>query len=151
MSFNFELFCLSSEPTLQQLTTTLNNKLNPLLPKLTDEDSRHLLELRQVELEATQRIELSLKPLEELVGQLSYSPYVIASEFSIIVGELQEIFYWLRNEIPKKMTDSELIDRLIVTFNTQAAGSLTGLRRLIEEWAQVSKDDSSQIKEQPDE
>ncbi|WP_314060514.1 DUF6323 family protein [uncultured Vagococcus sp.] len=131
MSKKNDFLQLQNDPSLANLTASLNQRLNPLVPKLTLKESCELLEIRQEQLIATHRLELSTKPLESLTEGLSFSPHLIKGDLLSIVGNCLEIFYWLRHESPRSHTDDDLIDLIIKVFN-QMGGSLEGTRNYLE-------------------
>ncbi|MBP1042691.1 hypothetical protein I6N95_16870 [Vagococcus sp. BWB3-3] len=129
---------LQAEPALHDLTTSLNRRLNPLVPKLTTQDSQELLIIRHEQLVATHRLELSTLPLESLTEHLSFSPHLTHHHFLSLIGECLEIFYWIRNESPKTITDDDLIDLMIEVFNNRTEGSLEGTRNYLESWVRFA-------------
>ena len=64
------------------------------------------------------------------------SPYMDEDHDVETLIELQEIFYYLRNETEDKIGDMKLIHQMMECFNGPSAGSLELLRSKMEELAE---------------
>lgn len=112
---------------------------------LTEEDITELVELREQALQRTGRVEFGGGILPKLMRAFCKSPYVDAYNYAATLGELQDAFYYFKNESGDRFSDDELIDVMQQVFNGQAHGSAEVLTTIsLEElcrWARNDFDD----------
>lgn len=106
---------------------------------LTSNEAKSLLAFRKKVLRDHARIELSTGVLKELILVFSASPYIDQDHYIEILNELQEIFYYLKNETEDTIGDSKLIQQMSDFYNGPCAGSLELLRSKMEELAETSR------------
>ncbi|MCY7769635.1 DUF6323 family protein [Bacillus haynesii] len=82
------------------------------------------------------RIELGIEVQKELIEMFAASPYMDEDIYVETLIELQEIFYYLRNETEDKIGDMKLIHQMMECFNGPSADSLEILRSKMEELAE---------------
>ncbi len=90
---------------------------------LTEADIAELVQLRGQALQATGRVELGGGILPKLVRSFCKSPYVDAQNYAAVLGELQEAFYYFKNESEDRFSDDDLIEFMEKVFNGRAEGS----------------------------
>ena len=122
------------------------NELNQLYGlTLTETDIAELVELRGQALKNTGRVEFGGGILPKLIRAFCKSPYVDAYNYAATLGDLQEAFYYFRNESEDWFSDDELIEFMEQVFNGQAHGSTEVLTTIsLEElcrWARNGFDD----------
>ena len=122
------------------------NELNQLYGlTLTETDIAELVELRGQALKNTGRVEFGGGILPKLIRAFCKSPYVDAYNYAATLGDLQEAFYYFRNESEDRFSDDELIEFMEQVFNGQAHGSTEVLTTIsLEElcrWARNGFDD----------
>ena len=112
---------------------------------LTEEDITELVELRGQALKRTGRVEFGGGILPKLMRAFCKSPYVDAYNYAATLGELQDAFYYFKNESDDRFSDDELIEVMQQVFNGQAHGSAEVLTTIsLEElcrWARNDFDD----------
>ena len=82
------------------------------------------LQRRRMEtLKTIGRVEFGEGILFKLVMAFRDSPYLNAQDYEQTLGELQELFYALKNECRELLTDDELIDAMRLVYNDVAHGS----------------------------
>ena len=123
------------------------NELNHIYGlTLTEEDITELVELRGQTLRSTGRVEFGGGILPKLIRAFCKSPYVDPYNYAATLGELQDAFYYFKNESEDRFSDDELIEFMEKTFNGQAHGSTEVLTTIsLEElcrWARNDFDDS---------
>lgn len=112
---------------------------------LTEADITELVELRSQALKATGRVEFGGGILPKLIRAFCKSPYVDAYSYASTLGDLQDAFYYFKNESEDRFSDDELIEFMAKVFNGAAAGSTEVLTTIsLEElcrWARNDFDD----------
>ena len=122
------------------------NELNRLYGlELTEADITELVELRGQALKATARVEFGGGILPKLIRAFCRSPYVDRYNYAATLGDLQDAFYYFKNESEDRFSDDELIEFMEKVFNGQAHGS-TEVRTTISleelcRWARNDFDD----------
>lgn len=91
--------------------------------ELTEADVAELVQLRGEALRATGRVEFGGGVLPKLIRAFCGSPYVDRFNYAAVLGELQDAFYYFKNESMDSFSDSELIEFMAKVFNGPAKGS----------------------------
>lgn len=115
---------------------SLNEKTKERGLVLTPNDVKTLVVFRNKVLRDHARVELDIGVLKELIEVFSTSPYMEREHYVETINELQEIFYYLRNETEDKIGDVKLIQRMNDFYNGPCAGSLELLKSKMEELAE---------------
>lgn len=97
------------------------NRLHGLV--LTESDITELTEFRSQALKNTGRIEFGGGILPKLVRAFCDSPYVDRQNYAATLADLQDAFYYFKNESADRISDDELIEFMAAVFNGQAEGS----------------------------
>lgn len=90
---------------------------------LTEGDITELVELRGQALKNTGRVEFGGGILPKLIRAFCKSSYVDAGNYAATLGELQDAFYYFKNESGDRFSDDELIEFMEKVFNGAAHGS----------------------------
>ncbi len=90
---------------------------------LTEADITELVTLRSEALKSTGRVEFGGGILPKLCRAFCNSPYVDPGNYAAVLGELQEAFYYFKNESEDRFSDDELIEYMAKVFNGRAAGN----------------------------
>lgn len=90
---------------------------------LTETDIEELVVLREQALRSTGRVEFGGGILPKLIRAFCGSPYVDAQTYAATLGELQDAFYYFKNESEDRFSDDELIEYMTQIFNGPAHGS----------------------------
>ena len=100
------------------------NELNQLYGlSLTEADITELVELRGQALQNTGRVEFGGGILPKLIRAFCKSPYVDAYTYAATLGDLQDAFYYFKNESEDRFSDDDLIEFMEKVFNGPAHGS----------------------------
>ena len=112
---------------------------------LTEADITELVELRGEALRATGRVEFGGGILPKLIRAFCKSPYVDTYNYAATLGDLQDAFYYFKNECQDRFSDDELIDFMEQVFNGRAQGAADLLTAISLEqlcrWARNDFDD----------
>lgn len=114
----------------------LNEKIKEYSLVLTPKDVKTLITSRNKALHDFARIELGTEVLKELIEVFAASPYMHQDHYVKTLNDLQEIFYYLRNETEDKIGDVKLIHQMMEYFNGPCAGSIDLLRSKMEQLAE---------------
>ena len=90
---------------------------------LTEADITELVELRGQALRSTGRVEFGGGILPKLMRAFCKSPYVDSYNYATTLADLQDAFYYFKNESEDRFSDDELIEFMEKVFNGQAHGS----------------------------
>ena len=122
------------------------NELNQIYGlTLTEADITELVELRGQALRSTGRVEFGGGILPKLIRAFCKSPYVDPYNYASTLGDLQDAFYYFKNESEDRFSDDDLIEFMEKVFNGQAHGSTDVLTTISLEqlcrWARNDFDD----------
>ncbi len=111
---------------------------------LTQQDITELVHLREQALRATGRVEFGGGILPKLMAAFRTSPYVDNQNFAAVLAELQDAFYYFKNESYDRFSDDELVETMQTVFNGRAAGSAELLTAIsLEELCRWARNDGS--------
>ena len=90
---------------------------------LTEADITELVELRGQALRSTGRVEFGGGILPKLIRAFCNSPYVDNRNYAAVLADLQDAFYYFKNESEDLFSDDDLIEFMASVFNGRAEGS----------------------------
>lgn len=90
---------------------------------LTEADITELVQLRSEALKSSGRVEFGGGILPKLIRAFCKSPYVDRQNYAAVLGDLQEAFYYFKNESEDRFSDDDLIEFMAAVFNGRAEGS----------------------------
>ncbi|MGB7604553.1 MAG: DUF6323 family protein [Lutisporaceae bacterium] len=91
---------------------------------LTEEQIQGLVRKRFEALKDTGRIEFGQGILKKLICEFCDSPYITKDNYEEVILELQDSFYYFKNESMDLISDDELISFMKQHFDTVCQGSL---------------------------
>lgn len=91
---------------------------------LTEAQIQSLVKRRFEALKNTGRVELGAGILKKLIEAFYDSPYLSPENYEDTLLELQDSFYYYKNESEDRISDDELIEFMRKTFDGKAQGSL---------------------------
>lgn len=94
---------------------------------LSEAQIQVLAEHRFNALKNTGRVEFGGGILKKLIYAFSDSPYIFKENYLETLLELQDAFYYYKNESMDRISDDELIDFMKTVFDGKAQGSLAFL------------------------
>ncbi|RCX19382.1 hypothetical protein DFR58_103127 [Anaerobacterium chartisolvens] len=95
---------------------------------LSEQQARELAETRKDSLKSSGRIEFGGGVIDKLILEFCDSPYIFQSNYTEVMHELIEIFYYYKNETLDLMSDDELISFMKSCFDGKCQGSLDLLK-----------------------
>ncbi len=91
---------------------------------LTEEEALVLSETRGKALRDNERIEIGVGAIAEIIKRFSKSRYVNGEDYAWILGEITEVFYYIKTETNDKISDGALLDELFKSFELNCRGSM---------------------------
>lgn len=92
--------------------------------RLTGDQITEMVERRFEALSDTGRIEFGEGILKKLICAFCDSPYITQENYEDTILELQDSFYYFKNESGDRISDDELIEYMKTVFDGRAQGSL---------------------------
>lgn len=92
--------------------------------RLTEKDASEIIEARNETLQSYGRIDLGIGTTKELIKNFCTSSFINQQEYTSTLIDLQEIFYYMKNETEDSIGDEDLIDKMKDYFNNSCQGSL---------------------------
>lgn len=112
---------------------------------LSESDITELVELRGEALRSTGRVEFGGGILPKLIRAFCKSPWIDPATYPATLADLQDAFYYFKNESQDLFSDDDLIEFMEQVFNGSAHGSTEVLTTIsLEElcrWARNGFDD----------
>lgn len=131
--FNFEQVILSEVYINELLQVNEETKKNGLV--LTFQDVKQIINVRNKVLKNYGRIELSFEVTKNLIKAFSSSAFINDNNYMCIINDLQETFYYLKNETEDKLGDNKLIELMKDLFENSCEGSVELLNSYLEEFS----------------
>lgn len=103
----------------------LNEKTAPFGLSLSPAQIAVLQKQEGQALSRTGRVCFGRSILPRLAAAFAGSPHIQACDWADTLGELTELFYALKRETEDTLSDDELIERMVRTFDGPAQGSTT--------------------------
>lgn len=103
----------------------LNEKTAPFGLSLSPAQIAVLQKQEGQALSLTGRVCFGKSVLPRLAAAFAGSPHIQACDWADTLGELTELFYALKRETEDTLSDDELIERMVRTFDGPAQGSTT--------------------------
>ena len=101
---------------------------------LTPQDVEEIIKSRGYSLKNYGRIDLNMDVTKKLINKIYTSQYTDKDDYVEIINDLQDIFYYLKNETLDEISDNEIID-IIVEFYEKTSGRIENIQNLIEKFA----------------
>ncbi|XAM50939.1 hypothetical protein TVTCOM_10480 [Terrisporobacter vanillatitrophus] len=101
---------------------------------LTPEDVEEIIKSRGHSLKTYGRIDLNMDVTKKLINKIYTSQYTDKDDYVEIINDLQDIFYYLKNETLDEISDYEIID-IIVEFYEKTSGRMDNIQNLSEKFA----------------
>ncbi|MGE5473806.1 MAG: DUF6323 family protein [Ignavibacteriales bacterium] len=95
---------------------------------LSEQQIQSLVEKRFEALKDTGRIEFGQGILKKLITEFCDSPYIMQENYEDTILELQDSFYYFKNESNDLLSDDEIISFMKLHFDGVCQGSLDYLR-----------------------
>jgi hypothetical protein len=112
--------------------------------RLSEEQALDIVETRNYVLKSYGRIELGSDLINKIIKAFCTSQYINQADYALIINELVETFYYIKNETLDLVDDDELIDLMKDYFNNSCVGSIDLLQgRELEHFARSIRYDFS--------
>ena len=105
---------------------------------LSAEEAKEIIEVRNEVLQNYGRVELDIGVTKRFIQEFSSSTFINQHEYTQILNDLNEVFYYLKNETEDSIGDDELIDLMKDFFENHCGGDIELLMgRELEEFART--------------
>ena len=101
---------------------------------LTSENVEGIIKSRGYSLKTYGRIDLNMDATKKIINKIYISQYTDKDDYVEIINDLQDIFYYLKNETLDKISDNEIID-IIGEFYEETSGRIDNVQNLAEKYA----------------
>jgi len=101
--------------------------------RLSEPDIKLLVENRKESLTSNGRIEFGGGVIDKLIMEFANSPYIQQDNYVSKIQELQETFYYFKNETLDELGDDEIIRLMKQYFDTECQGSTEYLQSTVVE------------------
>lgn len=119
-----------------QEIVALNEKTRVYGLALSSHEVMQLIEVRNQLLKGHGRIEMGTETMKKLIDSFYMSPFIQQDDYMLTLMELQEVFYYMKNETEDQISDDELIEIIKDFFENCCRGSVELLQgREIETFA----------------
>lgn len=105
---------------------------------LSKEDVKDIITSRNDTLKGYERIELDIKVTKQLIENIYTSQFTNMDDYLETINDMQEIFYYLKNETDDKICDDEIIEILDELYE-KFTGNMDNVRGEAEEFAKQFK------------
>ncbi|NMS90340.1 hypothetical protein HGQ85_10380 [Clostridioides difficile] len=105
---------------------------------LSEVDVKDIITSRNYTLKGYGRIELDIKVTKQLIENIYKSQFTNMDDYLEAINDMQEIFYYLKNETNDKISDDEIIEMLDELYE-KFSGNLDNVRGEADEFAKKFK------------
>lgn len=105
---------------------------------LTEEDVRQITRNTKEMLKKTGRIETCTDSLEKIIAFLYSSPYTQKDYYVEVISDMEEIFYFFKNQVLDLLSDDEIIEILEKAYN-EKSGEILQVQGFVEEYTKEFK------------
>ena len=102
---------------------------------LSSKDVEEVIKSRGYSLKTYGRIDLNMDITKKLIKKLYTSPYTQKDDYVELINDLQDIFYYLKNETLDEISDNEIID-IISEFYEKSSGRIDHVQNLAEKFGE---------------
>lgn len=121
---SFKNFALNTSQSVSREILELNEISREYGLVLSEEDAVELSETRNKALADNDRIEIGVGAIAEIIKRFSKSRYVNDDNYTYVLNEITDIFYYIKTETNDKVNDRELLDELFKRFELNCRGSM---------------------------
>lgn len=123
----FSFHMLAEQATAAELVE-MNEKTEQYGLSLTPADAAALMQTRTEMLNASGRVEVGSGTIGKLIDAFCDSSFINQRDYTAIMHELLELFYYAKNETLDLISDDELIEFMKDAFENRVMGSLELLK-----------------------
>lgn len=102
----------------------LNKQLKEEGIVLTVKDAGEIIAARDKTLKSTGRIEINMDVIHSIIKEVGKSPYVNQENMVETVNDIYEVFHYLKNSTSDLLSDSEILESIMLFYNEIYRGSV---------------------------
>lgn len=114
---------------------SLNKEIQKDSLTLTEDDAKAILKTRDRLLNNLGRVDINLDTTKKIILSFSSSAFINDENYLFILNDLQEAFYYIKNETEDAIGDDKIIGLMKDTFENQCEGSIELLNVNLEKFA----------------
>ena len=123
-----------SEFYINELLKT-NDEIKKYGLVITLDEVKQIINVRNKVLKDYGRIELSFETTKKLINVFSSSAFINDENYVRILNDMQETFYYLKNETEDRLGDEKLIELMKDLFENSCEGSVELLNSYLEDFS----------------
>ena len=123
-NFNFSLLKISEDKKFVENLVDLNAKANNYGLVITENIAREIMLYRQAALIENERVEFKSDAITRLTSAFLQTRYINQEDFADVMGEIINLFYFIKTETGNFFTDDELISEMLKVFTETCFGSI---------------------------
>jgi len=137
--FTFSLIQMSEDKKLIENIVGLNAKANNFGLTITENIAREISFRRKEALKENERFEPKSGAVTRLISAFLETRYINQEDFAYVIGEIIDIFYFLKTETENSIPDDDLISEMFNVFTYSCFGSLEqmqskGIEKILREY-----------------
>lgn len=113
----------------------INSESEQYALSLSQEDVEEIIKARNYTLQSYGRIDLNINVTKQLIEILYKSQYTDKDDYVELINDLQEIFYYLKNETLDEISDIDLLE-IIDEFYNECSGRIDNVQNNAEKFSQ---------------
>ncbi len=102
---------------------------------MTKEEACNVIYIRNTVLNNYGRVDLGIDATKEIIEKFFESSFISKENYIDVINELQEIFYYMKNEIEDRISDSDIVLLIQDYFENTCRGSIEFLKGELQEYA----------------
>lgn len=114
----------------------INNESEKYGLVLNMQDAKAIVAARAAALQNSERIEMSNDVVKKITQMLYASPFICQEDYVFNINNIQEMFYYMKNETEDKIGDDELIDIIFNFYNNSCQGSIELLKETLQSFGE---------------
>ncbi|MDT8716825.1 hypothetical protein IAI10_09155 [Clostridium sp. 19966] len=114
---------------------SLNKEMHKDSLTLAEDDAKAILKTRDKLLNNLGRVDINLDTTKKIIISFSSSAFINDENYLFILNDLQEAFYYIKNETEDAIGDDKIIGLMKDAFENQCEGSIELLNVNLEKFA----------------
>ena len=123
-AFNFSLMKFNEDKKFIDNLMDLNAKAGNYGLTVTENAAREIAGYRQAALIENERVELNSGAITRLTSAFLQTRYLTQEDFAATMGEIINIFYYIKTETENSVSDDDLINEMLTVFTETCFGSI---------------------------
>lgn len=101
---------------------------------MTKEEATNVIYVRNTVLNNYGRVDLGIDATKEIIEKFFESSFISKENYIEVINELQEIFYYMKNETEDRISDNDIVLLIKDYFENTCRGSIEFLKSELQEY-----------------